>query len=222
MLVQFLQKEQKRLSAEAQQKAAASAFDKRSDTGISVHLEQFYQVEDSSDVQTSGMNSQNDPGRVRLKPRDPRRILHDSTTQNSNASGPEQAKMNEAVSSGPQSSKDHLVVREHGDSAQPSGAPPQSAPLPISTPQLTKNLSNTANNVASSQIVFPDLLGVPFYSQLTLWGDVDHLLDGYDDQQRAAIQRERARRIAEQNKMFAARKLCLVLDLDHTLLNSAK
>lgn len=54
------------------------------------------------------------------------------------------------------------------------------------------------------------------------WGDVEHLFEGYDEQQKAAIQRERARRIGEQKKMFAARKLCLVLDLDHTLLNSAK
>lgn len=54
------------------------------------------------------------------------------------------------------------------------------------------------------------------------WGDVEHLFDGYDDQQKAAIQRERARRMEEQKKMFSARKLCLVLDLDHTLLNSAK
>lgn len=54
------------------------------------------------------------------------------------------------------------------------------------------------------------------------WGDVEHLFDGYDDQQKAAIQQERSRRLDEQNKMFAAHKLCLVLDLDHTLLNSAK
>lgn len=54
------------------------------------------------------------------------------------------------------------------------------------------------------------------------WGDVEHLLEGYDDQERAAIHKERARRMEEQNKMFAARKLCLILDLDHTLLNSAK
>ncbi|XP_068656470.1 RNA polymerase II C-terminal domain phosphatase-like 3 [Aristolochia californica] len=54
------------------------------------------------------------------------------------------------------------------------------------------------------------------------WGDLETLLEGYDDQQRAAIQKERAKRIEEQNKMFAAGKLCLVLDLDHTLLNSAK
>ena len=54
------------------------------------------------------------------------------------------------------------------------------------------------------------------------WKDVEHLFEGYDEQQKAAIHRERARRIDEQNKMFASRKLCLVLDLDHTLLNSAK
>ena len=54
------------------------------------------------------------------------------------------------------------------------------------------------------------------------WKDVEHLFEGYDEQQKAAIHRERARRIDEQNKMFASHKLCLVLDLDHTLLNSAK
>ncbi|KAI5431705.1 hypothetical protein KIW84_035754, partial [Lathyrus oleraceus] len=54
------------------------------------------------------------------------------------------------------------------------------------------------------------------------WADVEHLFEGYDEKQKAAIQRERTRRLEEQNKMFAARKLCLVLDLDHTLLNSAK
>ncbi|KAF6135798.1 hypothetical protein GIB67_017172 [Kingdonia uniflora] len=56
----------------------------------------------------------------------------------------------------------------------------------------------------------------------TTWDDVEHLFEGYDDKEKAAIQRERTRRIEEQNRMFAARKLCLVLDLDHTLLNSAK
>ncbi|KAH9607920.1 hypothetical protein KSS87_013373, partial [Heliosperma pusillum] len=54
------------------------------------------------------------------------------------------------------------------------------------------------------------------------WGDVEHLFEGYDTQQRAAIQQERARRMDEQKQMFGSRKLCLVLDLDHTLLNSAK
>ncbi|MCO5577449.1 hypothetical protein L7F22_031281 [Adiantum nelumboides] len=42
------------------------------------------------------------------------------------------------------------------------------------------------------------------------------------DQEREAIRMERARRIDEQKQMLNSRKLCLVLDLDHTLLNSAK
>jgi RNA polymerase II C-terminal domain phosphatase-like 3/4 len=54
------------------------------------------------------------------------------------------------------------------------------------------------------------------------YGAVDHLLGGYDEQQKSLIQKERARRIEEQRELFRARKLCLVLDLDHTLLNSAK
>ncbi|KAI3989400.1 hypothetical protein MKX01_032502 [Papaver californicum] len=54
------------------------------------------------------------------------------------------------------------------------------------------------------------------------WGEMEHIFEGYDELQKATILRERERRIEEQNKMFAAKKLCLVLDLDHTLLNSAK
>jgi RNA polymerase II C-terminal domain phosphatase-like 3/4 len=54
------------------------------------------------------------------------------------------------------------------------------------------------------------------------YGAVDHLLGGYDEQQKGLIQKEKARRIEEQRELFRARKLCLVLDLDHTLLNSAK
>lgn len=57
---------------------------------------------------------------------------------------------------------------------------------------------------------------------MNCWGDVEHLFEGYDDMQRVAIQKERARRLEEQKKMFASQKLSLVLDLDHTLLNSAK
>lgn len=54
------------------------------------------------------------------------------------------------------------------------------------------------------------------------WEEMEHIFEGYDELQKATILRERERRIEEQNKMFAAKKLCLVLDLDHTLLNSAK
>lgn len=53
-----------------------------------------------------------------------------------------------------------------------------------------------------------------------LCGGIDHLLVGCNDQQRAAIHREIARRIMEHIRLLAARKLSLVLDLDHTLLNS--
>lgn len=110
-----------------------------------------------------------------------------------------------------------------------------STPLPI----ISQNMSTEAVQVKSDKV---DMKAVASNSEDQLsgtssapevdvaiasrpentWGDVDHLFEGYDDQQKAAIQRERARRIEEQKKMFAARKLCLVLDLDHTLLNSAK
>ncbi|CAL9128548.1 unnamed protein product, partial [Musa textilis] len=53
-----------------------------------------------------------------------------------------------------------------------------------------------------------------------LCGSIDHLLVGCNDQQKAAIHMEIARRIMEHIRLLAARKLSLVLDLDHTLLNS--
>ncbi|RRT35930.1 hypothetical protein B296_00042328 [Ensete ventricosum] len=53
-----------------------------------------------------------------------------------------------------------------------------------------------------------------------LCGGIDHLLVGCNDQQKAAIHTEIARRIMEHIRLLAARKLSLVLDLDHTLLNS--
>ena len=54
------------------------------------------------------------------------------------------------------------------------------------------------------------------------WDNLEPLLEGLEEKQKQAVRQERARRIDEQSRMFAARKLCLVLDLDHTLLNSAK
>lgn len=54
------------------------------------------------------------------------------------------------------------------------------------------------------------------------WDHLEPLLEGLDEKQKQAVRQERARRIEEQSRMFVARKLCLVLDLDHTLLNSAK
>lgn len=52
--------------------------------------------------------------------------------------------------------------------------------------------------------------------------DFEQLLEDLDEVQRVVIQNERKRRMQEQDRMFSAGKLCLVLDLDHTLLNSAK
>lgn len=123
---------------------------------------------------------------VRMKPRDPRRILHNSTATNTSSSAPDLLRPN-----GPPSI-DRATIREQ---AEPAGT------------------SNTSGLKGA-----PDMAPGGSGS----WGNVEYLLDGYNDEQKAAIQRERARRIAEQNKMFAAKKLCLVLDLDHTLLNSAK
>ncbi|KAL7596853.1 hypothetical protein Lser_V15G28200 [Lactuca serriola] len=54
------------------------------------------------------------------------------------------------------------------------------------------------------------------------WGDVEQFFGRFDDQQWAAIHRERSKRMEEQKKMFADRRLCLVLELDHKLLNSTK
>ncbi|KAF8408496.1 hypothetical protein HHK36_007652 [Tetracentron sinense] len=201
-------------------------------------------------------------GKIRMKPRDPRRILRNNTFQNSENFGSEHFKTNGALPSSTQGSKDNLTVRQQGEQAETNiMASPSTLPPDIAR-QFTTKLKNLADILSASQAtntptIFPQVASSqpvpfktdkgelkavatdfddqrsgtgltpvevpaePFKSQNT-WGDVEHLFEGYDDQQKAAIQRERARRIEEQNKMFAVRKLCLVLDLDHTLLNSAK
>ena len=85
-----------------------------------------------------------------------------------------------------------------------------------------KSVMSSSQNLQAVAAAVPETCASASSQSQSTWGDVEHLFEGYDEQQKAAIQRERARRIEEQNKMFAARKLCLVLDLDHTLLNSAK
>lgn len=73
-----------------------------------------------------------------------------------------------------------------------------------------------------------DLLSRKPLSEPSLWGgnevhpDMEQLLGSLDEAGRLAVQKERKRRMEEQDRMFSAGKLCLVLDLDHTLLNSAK
>lgn len=174
-----------------------------------------------------------DSGKIRMKPRDPRRFLHGSST-----------------------------LQKFDVRVETKSAPIQSIAQPDITRQFTKNLKNIADimsvpqetssnppatqNVSSASVPFmsdrsEQKSGVPNSQNLkdgvgsapetcapgssrpqNTWADVEHLFEAYDVKQKAAIQRERSRRLEEQKKMFAARKLCLVLDLDHTLLNSAK
>ncbi|CAJ1838307.1 unnamed protein product [Sphenostylis stenocarpa] len=203
-------------------------------------------------------------GKIRMKPRDPRRILHTNNSNNSiPKSGNEQFKSVVSPVSNSQVTGDNINAQKLEGRVDTKLVPTQSSTAPDITRQFTKNLKNIADIMSVSQessthshaAQSVSSASVPLNvdrgeqkspvsnsqnlqagngsahetcapgttsrSQST-WGDVEHLFEGYDEQQKAAIQRERARRIDEQNKMFAARKLCLVLDLDHTLLNSAK
>lgn len=204
-------------------------------------------------------NLQDESGKIRMKPRDPRRLLHSNISQKAGSLGPDQAKTNAALVSTSQEMKGNLNLLNQ-DQEDKKSTPPKNPP--DITSLFTKNLKNIADILSVSQASIPppvvpqntssqpmqvnlnrvdiksavqksvnlqsgtisssaEIAAGPSPPQNT-WGDVEHLFDGFDDQQKAAIQRERARRIEEQNKMFAAHKLCLVLDLDHTLLNSAK
>lgn len=195
-----------------------------------------------------------------MKPRDPRRILHNNALQRPGSLGPEQFKTNVTPTSATQGTKDNQNVQKQEGQADMKPVPSQNFMLPDISLPFTKSLKNIADIVSVSQAsttptfvsqnaaaqplhiksdrvdvkaVIPnsdqqprtvsasDISAAGARSQ-NAWGDVEHLFEGFDDQQKAAIQRERARRIEEQKKMFAAHKLCLVLDLDHTLLNSAK
>ncbi|KAF6138012.1 hypothetical protein GIB67_041885 [Kingdonia uniflora] len=88
--------------------------------------------------------------------------------------------------------------------------------IPVMTYKKDMNTVTAEPNETPSE-------GAPGSSQSqTTWKNVEHLFQEYNDKERATIHIERAKRIEEQNKMFATKKLSLVLDLDHTLLNSAK
>ncbi|KAL5552578.1 hypothetical protein UlMin_039979 [Ulmus minor] len=207
--------------------------------------------------QVTPMSPQDELGKIRMKPRDPRRVLHGNSLQKSGSLGHEQFKnIVLPILSNPGSK----------DNGQTEQGQADKKPMPDITRQFTKNLRNIADIMSVSQastspaLVSQNLSSQPVPIKLdrgdvkavvsnikeqqnsstsppeavaaaavagpsrspNAWGDVEHLFEGYDDQQKAAIQRERARRLEEQKKMFKERKLCLVLDLDHTLLNSAK
>ncbi|KAK7394290.1 hypothetical protein VNO78_14812 [Psophocarpus tetragonolobus] len=201
-----------------------------------------------------------DSGKIRMKPRDPRRILHSNNTiQKGESLGNEQFKVTVAPVLNIHGIGDNVNAQKL-ESRVDTKLVSQPSALPDIARQFTKNLKNIADIMSVSQessnhtpaqnlssatvpltldkgeqksvvlnsqnlqvgVGSPHELGASGTPRSQAWGDVEHLFEGYDEQQKAAIQRERARRIEEQNKMFAAQKLCLVLDLDHTLLNSAK
>nr|XP_004310239.2 PREDICTED: RNA polymerase II C-terminal domain phosphatase-like 3 [Fragaria vesca subsp. vesca] len=198
-------------------------------------------------------------GKIRMKLRDPRRLLHGNALQNSGSVGHEQSRNIVPPLSSSQANNDDMNGKKQDSQADNNSVTSQSGALgaPDIASQFTKNLKNIADIISVSQVstspatpsqnlstelisINPDNVDLKAEEQHTgsisasvptaagasrspaTWGDVEHLFEGYDDKQKAAIQRERARRIEEQKKMFAAHKLCLVLDLDHTLLNSAK
>ncbi|KAF8694272.1 hypothetical protein HU200_038410 [Digitaria exilis] len=194
-------------------------------------------------VQTPSLNSQTDAGILRMKPRDPRRILHNNIAQKTDAGGLEHVKSNGTTQPDSQGNKDQTTSMASQPALVSSIARPSTMSTkhvdPVSNSQLAATALMAPTQALGSINRVDPRLGVeqnghnadaanspatPLEAAhpVSPWGDVDHLLDGYDDQQRALIQKERARRITEQHKMFSARKLCLVLDLDHTLLNSAK
>lgn len=94
------------------------------------------------------------------------------------------------------------------------------------TPSATSEVS-IRGEVADHLDPWDPLLRKPRFGP-SHWGgsdmhrDFELLLGDLDEPQRVIIQNERKRRMQEQDRMFSAGKLCLVLDLDHTLLNSAK
>ncbi|KAL0770808.1 hypothetical protein Bca101_035959 [Brassica carinata] len=191
-------------------------------------------------------------GSIRMKPRDPRRILLGSTLQRTDSVAEKQSKLNdsstlkgktEVLETPPQ-----LVPRQSISLNGTSNMRVSGEPVRGKTPDFTKNLKNVADMSVLSQQVGNSLATTHVTDlktdkdqeenasvsaasvtaaagptrSMNSWGDVEHLFEGYDDKQRVAIQKERTRRLEEQKKMFGSKKLSLVLDLDHTLLNSAK
>ncbi|KAG8089887.1 hypothetical protein GUJ93_ZPchr0011g28923 [Zizania palustris] len=272
MLMHWIQMEQQKMSAsEPQQRVTASiGMTSNVTAGIVLPLGNAAKatevvpvasVRPQVPIQMVPVPSPNDAGVIRMKPRDPRRILHSNIAQKNDTVPPvgvEQARSNGTALPDSQGSKDHFPDREQqAEQVQISALPSQ--PVTSSARPVAMN-TNPVNPVSNSQLAATSLMPHGNTSQTSSsvnradprlaagenesnadaatntgsaialdsvlpaspWGDVDHLLDGYDDQQKALIQKERARRIMEQHKMFSARKLCLVLDLDHTLLNSAK
>ncbi|CAD5177619.1 unnamed protein product [Musa acuminata subsp. malaccensis] len=148
------------------------------------------------------ISSQNDRRTIHLKPREPRHSLFRNV-----AGASEPNKVNRVIA-GPHDTTGHgkQAPTVASTTAVPHGNI-RLAPRKASKVEDAKPTPTPAPAVASPE---------------SAKGDTNHPLDGRSLERKAAIQRERARRLVEQNRMFASRKLSLVLDLDHTLLNSTK
>ncbi|CAM8956619.1 unnamed protein product [Rhodiola kirilowii] len=177
-----------------------------------------------------------DKGVIRMKPRDPRRALLSGNSQsatlpaqfstetknNANVQIPEGQVNTKSVSSQDATIADiALKNTKNAKNVANSMACSLSKTISLVASQIQSSASTMDERKTNAHSMSEDGVAGPSKSQTT-WNDVEHLFDGYDDHQRAAIQKERSKRLDEQKKMFAERKLCLVLDLDHTLLNSAK
>lgn len=269
MLVNLLMGQQQRLASESQSKSSGPLTSPLQHPSFNSFISGVVPALNVASSDQSGnfpkpagslpAISEDDPGKIRMKPRDPRRVLHGNILLKAVGSGPEQFKTNAPPTPNTPVSKDNIIAQKHEGRLELKPVQSLSIPPPDIGQQFTNNLKNIADIMSVSKSLTspvsqplvsqtaqinsdkvdkklvpsnleerrsvpgstPEISATVPHPQNT-WGDVAHLLKGYDDQQRAAIQKERARRIEEQNKMFAARKLCLVLDLDHTLLNSAK
>ncbi|CAN8315958.1 unnamed protein product [Cochlearia groenlandica] len=184
-----------------------------------------------------------EPGSIRLKQRDPRRNLHGSKVQTPVSSVQKQSKVNETYPLGtlamkgtteeletpsqlvPQRNTSHNGIKKRKISGQVlSGKTPDMVVVSqqVSNPQAELNTDKDVRRNLSNPNE-QDVMAVAGPARsMNNWEDVEHLYEGYDDEQKVAIQKERERRLEEQKKMLSSKKLSLVLDLDHTLLNSAK
>lgn len=171
---------------------------------------------------------QEDSGKVRMKPRDPRRALHNKSLQKGNTKQldskglPSQPDITRQFTKNLKNIADLVSTSVSASVQMPSSQPPQvhSSFVNMKGPSWQPGRLQNGPGPTSEE-AGPGPGPGPSQS-LNGWGDVEQFFGRFDDQQRAAIQRERSKRMEEQKKMFADRKLCLVLDLDHTLLNSAK
>ncbi|XP_065009228.1 RNA polymerase II C-terminal domain phosphatase-like 3 [Musa acuminata AAA Group] len=167
---------------------------------LSLNNSPFESNETGKTPQSASMSSQNDRRTIHLKPREPRHSLFRNV-----AAASEPNKVNRVIV-GPHDTTGH--GKQAPTVASTTAVPHGNIRL---APRKTRKVED-AKPTPTPAVASPE----------SAKGDTNHPLDGRSLERKAAFQRERARRLVEQNRMFASRKLSLVLDLDHTLLNSTK